>query len=101
MDENTVLYQLMDIRINEALGKITANDDEYQATVKEADSYSGKLDALELSDETRHLIDQYISANNANGCRYGELAYVLGFSDCLELLLGIRHTPSIKKHSGL
>lgn len=66
MDENTVLYQLMDIRINEALGKITANDDEYQATVKESDSYAGKLDALELSEETRHLIDQYISANNAS-----------------------------------
>ncbi len=100
MDKSTVLYQLMDIRINEVLDKITANDDEYQATVRESDSCAGKLDALDLSDDARNLIDQYISAHNANGCRYGELAYVLGFSDCLELLFGIRHAPSIKKHSG-
>lgn len=28
--------------------------------------------------------------------RYGELAYMLGFSDCKELLLGSRHIPEMK-----
>ena len=33
------------------------------------------------------LIDRYVSGYNAIGSRYGMLAYMLGFSDCRELLL--------------
>lgn len=98
MESNTVLFQLMDLRINDALEKVLANDDDYQETQQQADVYSNQIDALNLAGETRLLIDRYVSALNANGCRYGELAYVLGFSDCLELLLGLSHVPTLKKH---
>lgn len=97
MVNDTVLFQLMDLRINDALEKVLANDD-YQETQKQADIYSNQVDDLNLADETRLLIDRYVSALNANSCRYGELAYVLGFSDCLELLLGLSHVPALKKH---
>lgn len=98
MANNTVLFQIMDLRINDALEKVLANDDDYQKTQKQADIYSNQMDALNLANETRLLIDRYASALNANSCRYGELAYVLGFSDCLELLLGLSHVPTLKKH---
>ena len=100
MINNTVLFQIMDLRINDALEKIIANDDDYQETQKQADIYANQIDALNLDGETRLLIDRHVSALNANSCRYGELAYVLGFSDCLELLLGLSHVPTLKKHPG-
>ena len=40
--------------------------------------------------------DQYVNERSANWVRYGELAYMLGFSDCKELLLGSRHIPEMK-----
>ncbi len=37
------------------------------------------------------LIDRYGSGYNTIGSRYGMLAYMLGFSDCRELLLDPAH----------
>ena len=42
---------------------------------------------MELPEEVRLLIDRYVSEQNALGSRYGMLAYLLGFSDCKEMLL--------------
>ena len=67
---------------------ITESDALYQETKQRVGEYSDKLEALQLPRETKLLIDRYTSEHIANGSRYGELAYQLGFSDCAELLLG-------------
>lgn len=98
MANNTDLFQIMGLRINDALEKIIASEDDYQETQKQADIYANQIDALNLDGETRLLIHRHVRVLNANSCRYREFAYVLGFSDYLELLLGLSHVPSLKKY---
>ena len=88
MDKNSVLYLLMGMRMNSVMNGITEQDRDYQGLLREVDKYIEKLEALHLPKETMHLIDQCVSGHNAIGSRYGMLAYMLGFSDCRELLLG-------------
>lgn len=97
MDSNSVLYQLMDIRMNGIMNEITNRDKEYQEISRSSDEYSGRLDALHLPKEVRLLIDRYISEQNALGSRYGVLAYLLGFSDCVELLFGSQPFSDLKE----
>lgn len=85
MDKDSVMYQLMDLRVNTILNSIQAADEEYQKIQRMSDVYSGQLDAMDLPREIRLLIDKYVSEQNALGARYGALAYLLGFSDCIEL----------------
>ena len=87
MDMNSVLYQLMDMRTNGILNSIIKKDAVYQETSRRSDEYSGKLKEMNLTDEVRKLIDRYVSEENALGARYGALAYLLGFSDCMELMM--------------
>ncbi len=95
MDNKSVLYQLMDTRMGEALHKITKEDTAFMQTKEKADKYAAKLASLNLPEETMRLIDQYVNERSANWVRYGELAYMLGFSDCKELLLGSCHIPEM------
>lgn len=88
MDKNSVLYLLVGARMNGVMNDITEQDRDYQALLQEVDKYIDKLESLHLPKETMHLIDQCVSGHNAIGSRYGMLAYMLGFSDCRELLLG-------------
>ncbi|MCM1569994.1 MAG: hypothetical protein NC081_11190 [Roseburia sp.] len=87
MQTNTILQQLMDLRMNSIMNGITNNDKEYQDIVRKSDVYFNELEALNLPKETRLLIDRCISEQNALGSRYGMLAYQLGFTDCRELFL--------------
>ena len=87
MDKQSTLYQLMGMRMNGIMNGITQRDEDYQALLRAVDEYSDKLDALHLPAEAMKLIDRYVSGYNAIGSRYGMLAYLLGFSDCRELLL--------------
>ena len=87
MEKDSALYQLMDTRMNGIMNGIVSGDGEYQAILRKSDIYSGELDRMDLSKEIRLLIDRYVSEQNALGSRYGMLAYLLGFSDCKELLL--------------
>ena len=77
----------MGMRMNGIMNGITEQDEDYQALLQEVDRYSGSLESLHLPEETMKLIDRYVSGYNAIGSRYGMLAYMLGFSDCRELLL--------------
>lgn len=86
MDKDSVLYLLMDLRLNTSLDGAIIADGEYQSIMKKSDEYSKKLDAMHLSEDVMDLIDHYVSEQNALGARYGILAYLLGFSDCRELL---------------
>lgn len=91
MDKKSTLYQLMSMRMNGIMNGITEQDEDYQALLQVVDEYSGRLEALHLPSETMKLIDCYVSGYNAIGSHYEMLAYILGFSDCLELLLDPAH----------
>ncbi len=99
MDKDSVMYQLMDLRVNTVLNSIQATDEEYQEILRKSDVYSGQLDAMDLPRETRLLIDQYVSEQNALGARYGALAYLLGFSDCIELFRNTLQVPKWEENS--
>ena len=86
MDMNSAQYQLMDIRTNGILNRILETDAEYQKIDRKLGEYNKEMHALNLPRELHQLIDRYISAQNALGARYGALAYLLGFSDCVELM---------------
>ena len=45
------------------------------------------------------LIDRYVSEQNALGARYGALAYLLGFSDCIELFRNTLQVPKWEENS--
>lgn len=101
MDTKSVLYQLMDTRMEEKMKEITRQDEEYMHSKKMADKYYCELANLHLPKETMQLIDRYVSERNAIGIRYGELAYMLGFSDCVELLLKSGHFVGFQKKETL
>lgn len=94
MEKNSVLYQLMDVRMNGIMNKIVMADEEYREITRRADIALEKIEALHLPPETMQLIDRYVSEQNANGSRYGMLAYMLGFSDCTELFLDAPRFPA-------
>lgn len=87
MDKQSTLYQLMGMRMNGVMNGITQRDEDYQALLRAVDEYSDKLEAMHLSADAMKLVDRYVSGYNAIGSRYGMLSYLLGFSDCRELLL--------------
>ena len=97
MDMNSVLYQLMDMRTNGILNKIVEVDEDYQEINRKSDIFSKQLDEMNLSEEIRSLIDRYVSEQNALGARYGALAYLLGFSDCVELITKPFHLETMEK----
>ena len=94
MDKNSVMYQLMNLRLNESFNAAILADEEYMTITKRSGEYSEKLDAMQLSKDARELIDRYVSEQNALGSRYGALAYLLGFSDCRELFCSAPHFTS-------
>lgn len=53
MDSNSVLYQLMDIRMNGIMNEIPNRVKEYQEISRSSDEYSGRLDVLHLPKEVR------------------------------------------------
>lgn len=97
MDNDSVLYLLMDMRVNGVLNRIVEADADYQEIVRKSGEYSDRLDALGLPEEVRLLIDRYVSEQNALGARYGALAYLLGFSDCVELMAKPLHLSAAPK----
>ena len=97
MDMNSVLYQLMDMRTNGILNKIVEVDADYQKINRKSDIFFKQLDEMDLPEEVRSLIDRLVSEQNALGARYGALAYLLGFSDSVELMTKPFHLETIQK----
>ena len=58
------------------------------------------MDALKLPRATTQLIDRYVNVQTEQGSRYGDPAYILGFSDCIELLLDKERFPCVDEHDG-
>lgn len=69
------------------MNRIPSSDVEYQEIIRKSDEYSGRLEDLKLPKEVHLLIDRYASEQNALTSRYGMPAYLLGLSDCKEMLL--------------
>ena len=97
MDKDSVLYLLMDMRVNGILDRILEKDAEYQEIAQKSGGYLDRLEAMELPQEARELIDLHSCEQNALGARYGALAYQLGFSDCMELMAKPLHLPAAPK----
>ena len=97
MDKDSVLYLLMDMRVNGILDRILERDEEYQKIAQKSGEYLDRLEALELPKEARELIDLLSCEQNALGARYGALAYLLGFSDCVELMTKPVHLTGTQK----
>lgn len=97
MDNDSVLYLLMDMRVNGILDRILEKDDEYQGIVRKSSEYLDRLEVMDLPQEARSLIDLHSCEQNALGARYGALAYLLGFSDCVELMTKPLHLSAAQK----
>ena len=97
MDNDSVLYILVDLRVDGVLDRILERDAEYQEIIQKSGEYSEKLDAMHLPPEVMDLVDHYVSEQNALGARYGALAYLLGFSDCVELMAKPLHLSAAPK----
>ena len=97
MDNDSVLYLLMDMLVNGILDRILEKDDEYQGIVRKSSEYLNKLVEMDLPQEARSLIDLHSCEQNALGARYGALAYLLGFSDCVELMTKPLHLTGTQK----
>ena len=87
MDKNSVLYQLMAMRLDSAINSIAERDEDYQASLSAVDKYIDQLKALPLPKETQKLVNDCMSGHIDIGSCWGRLAYLQGFSDCRELLL--------------
>lgn len=97
MDKDSVLYLLMDMRVNGILDRILERDEEYQETARKSGEYLDRLEEMDLPKEARSLIDLHSCEQNALGARYGALAYLLGFSDCVELMTKPLHLTAPQK----
>ena len=97
MDNDSVLYLLMDMRVNGILDRILERDEEYQEIARKSGDYLDRLEAMDLPQEARSLIDLHSCEQNALGARYGALAYLLGFSGCVELMTKPLHLPTVQK----
>lgn len=100
MDKDSVLYLLMDMRVNGILDRILEKDEEYQKIARKSGEYLDRLEAMNLPQEALLLIDRHSCEQNALGARYGALAYLLGFSDCVELMAKPFHFSSPQKGTG-
>ncbi|TGY93471.1 hypothetical protein E5329_18320 [Petralouisia muris] len=79
------------------LDRILKKDEEYHEIVRKSGGYLDRLEAMDLPKEARELIDLHSCEQNALGTRYGALAYLLGFSDCVELMTKPLHLPGAQK----
>ena len=85
MDKDSVMYQLMGMRVNTVLNSVVEADEDYQEIARRTGECLDRLNMMGLPQEFRQLIDRYASEQNALTARYGALAYLLGFSDCIEM----------------
>ena len=67
MDKNSLLYQLMAMRMNGIMNGVAERDEDYQTSLSAADPYIDQLKALHLPKKTRQLIDDCVSAHVAIG----------------------------------
>ena len=94
-DTVNLLDILADKRMETEIDAASLNDSNYQSCIKQQDKAFGQMDSLiktlALNKQQKLIFNQAISANNAVGTAYGEIAYRLGFRD------GIQFSSEIKR----
>lgn len=67
MDKDSVMYLLMDMRVNGILDRILEKDEEYQEIARKSVEYLDRLEVMNLPQEARSLIDKHSCEQNALG----------------------------------
>ena len=80
-----ILEHLKEGRMDDADHDFLKNE-EFCRKRKQADELGKELNHLELSEEARNLLNDYVSAVESEWLCYGELAYQYGVEDMLTLL---------------
>lgn len=94
-DAVVLLDILADKRMETEIDAASLNDSYYQDCIKQQEKAYDEMDnlinSLRLNKKQRLIFNQALSANNAVGAAYGEVAYRLGFRD------GIQFSSEIKR----
>ncbi|WP_310604246.1 DUF6809 family protein [Anaerosporobacter sp.] len=84
--DDTLLEKLFSDRLSHALELTLNTDKDYQKAVREEDIMYKKLEKVKLSKKQKKKVENVISANNACGAAYGNVAYRQGFHDAVKLI---------------
>lgn len=85
----SILEMITEYAVNERIGQILWQDEEYKQIQDKISSLTNELDALDLSKEQRLAVEQLISFYNEDGALYGRMTYQKGFRDCASFLIEI------------
>lgn len=85
----SILEVITEYAVNERIGQILWQDEEYKQIQDKISSLTNELDALDLSKEQRLAVDQLISFYNEDSALYGRKTYQKGFRDCASFLIEI------------
>lgn len=66
--------------------EILLTDEDYQQISKDLDFLTDSYESLRLTEEEKKLINNMLDTYNAQGARYGVVAYAQGWFDCFELI---------------
>ena len=86
MDKN-IFEMITDYAVNEGLGSVIKQSDEYKRIHEEMDDLTSKFNALGLPKEQRLIVDRLLTSYNESGAYYGRMTYQRGFKDCASLLV--------------
>lgn len=86
MTENNIEEKMLNELITERIAKEAEVCSEYANFVKEQEKIEEVYRGLELSDEEKKLMQDYMNAMDESDIAYGHCAYKTGFLDCLVIL---------------
>ena len=87
--EKSIFEVIADYAVNEGLGSVIKQDDEYRKIQNKISDTTSEFDALYLPKEQRLVVDRLLTSYNESGAHYGKITYQQGFRDCVSLLLEI------------
>lgn len=75
--------------MNESRDALARADESYQNDCKEADLLERQYKELDLTDEQRVLIHDYMACTASIGQRYADISYICGIKDTVGLLASL------------
>ena len=85
----SILEVITEYAVNERIGQILWQDEEYKQIQDKISSLTSELDVFDLSKNQRLAVEQLISFYNEDGALYGRKTYQKGFKDCVAFLVEI------------
>lgn len=86
---DSILEMITEYATNERLDKIVMEKGRYNETLVKIEEQTKKFKSLNLTQEQKAVVDEFIESNNASGTCYAKEAYQQGFKDCALLLCEI------------